>query len=388
MKDIPDKILIIDDTVANIQILNEIFHDDYEIFFATSGTAGIEVARREIPDIILLDIMMPEMDGYETCSLLKSDSATGSIPIIFVTAMGEEEDEAKGLEAGAIDYLTKPISPPIVKARVKNHLELKHGRDMLAKVGRELTAKNATLEKERILAHRMLEKILPERISLPGFSTAVFFRPSDEIGGDFFDGWLDGNKAHFLVGDISGHSISAALFMAVCKGLFMTIGKGRNDPAEIIAEANRALVKMLSESGMYLTLIYLIFDRSNQILKVASAGHNPAYLYNSFSMTQIDATGPPIGWDLDDSWAVSEYQLAKGDKILLYTDGLIEVKNSEGAYCHEDIFSAVDCSFSVDEMLRKVFSAAVSFCSGVFDDDLTILAISIDEDRQAAGATG
>jgi len=386
MKDTPEKILIIDDTVANIQILNEIFHNDYQIFFATSGAAGIEVAKREFPDIILLDIMMPEMDGYETCSLLKSDPVTGAIPVIFVTAMSEEEDEAKGLEIGAIDYLTKPISPAIVKARVKNHLELKSGRDMLAKVGRELAAKNATLEKERVLAHRLLEKILPERITLPGFSTAVFFRPSDEIGGDFFDGWLEGDKAHFLVGDISGHSISAALFMAVCKGLFMTIGKGKNDPAEIIAEANRTLVKMLSESGMYLTMIYLICDRSSQLLRVASAGHNPAYLYNSSSMVQIDATGPPIGWDMDDNWAVSEYQLAKGDKILLYTDGLIEVKNSEGAYCHEDIFSVVDSSFTVEEMLKKVFSEAETFCSGAFDDDLTIFAISIDEDPQAVGA--
>lgn len=386
MKETPDKILIIDDTVANIQILNEIFHNDYEIFFATSGAAGIEVAKREFPDIILLDIMMPEMDGYETCSLLKSDPATGAIPVIFVTAMSEEEDEAKGLEIGAIDYLTKPISPAIVKARVKNHLELKYGRDMLAKVGMELAAKNATLEKERVLAHRLLEKILPERINLPGFSTAVFFRPSDEIGGDFFDGWLEGDKAHFLVGDISGHSISAALFMAVCKGLFMTIGKGKNDPAEIIAEANRTLVKMLSESGMYLTMIYLICDRSSQLLKVASAGHNPAYLYNSSSMVQIDATGPPIGWDMDDNWTVTEYQLAKGDKILLYTDGLIEVKNSAGAYCHEDIFSVVDSSFTVEEMLRKVFSEAETFCSGAFDDDLTIFAISIDDDPQVVGA--
>ena len=105
-------------------------------------------------------------------------------------------------------------------------------------------------------------------------------------------------------------------------------------------------------------------------------------------MLQIDATGPPIGWDLDDSWAVSEYQLAKGDKILLYTDGLIEVKNSEGAYCHEDIFSEVDSSFTVEEMLLKVFSAAESFCNGAFTDDLTILAISIDEDPQAVGAAG
>src|SRR6185369_8891899 len=310
MKESPQKILIIDDTVANIQILNEIFHQEHKVFFAISGAAGIEVARRELPDIILLDIMMPGMDGYETCSILKSDPATEPIPVIFVTAMGEENDEAKGLAAGAIDYITKPISPPIVKARVKNHLELKHGRDMLQQVGLELAVKNATLEKERVLAHRLLEKILPDRLDIPGFSTAVFFKPSDEIGGDFFDGWMDGETAHFLIGDISGHSISAALFMAVCKGLFMTIGKGQSDPAEIIASASQALVSMLSESGMYLTMIYLVCDRKSGILKVASAGHNPAYPYSSSATVSIDATGPPIGWDPDDSWTVAEYRLS------------------------------------------------------------------------------
>ena len=382
MKANPQKILIIDDTVANIQILNEIFHQEHKVFFATSGAAGIEIARRELPDIILLDIMMPGIDGYETCSILKSDPATEPIPVIFVTAMGEEDDEAKGLAAGAIDFITKPISPPIVRARVKNHLELKHGRDMLQKVGLELAVKNATLEKERVLAHRLLEKILPDRFDIPGFSTAVFFRPSDEIGGDFFDGWIDGDTAHFMIGDISGHSISAALFMAVCKGLFMTIGKEMSDPSEIIAAANRTLVRMLSESGMYLTMIYLVCDRKSRMLKVASAGHNPAYLYSSSATVSIDATGPPIGWDMDDSWTVSEYLLSKGDKILLYTDGLVEIRNPEGDYFHEDIFSEVDPSLTVKEMLDKVFNAADSFCNGVFEDDLTIFAFSFDTDQQ------
>jgi phosphoserine phosphatase RsbU/P len=388
MKENPQKILVIDDTVANIQILNAIFHQEYEVFFATSGAAGIDVARKEIPDIILLDIMMPGMDGYEICSILKSDPSTESIPVIFVTAMGAEEDEAKGLEAGAIDYITKPISPPIVKARVKNHLELKQGRDMLVQVGMELAAKNATLEKERVLAHRLLEKILPERLDIPGFSTAVFFRPSDEIGGDFFDGWIDGDAAHFFIGDISGHSISAALVMAVCKGLFMTIGKEKSDPSEIIAAANRALARMLSESGMYLTMIYLVCDRKSGILKAASAGHNTAYLYSPAATVSIDATGPPIGWEIDDTWTVSEHMLSKSDKILLYTDGLIETRNSDGVYCNEDFFSGLDSSLTVEEMLHKVFVSAESFCNGVFDDDLTIFAISLDTDQQETGISG
>jgi len=139
------KILIIDDTPANIQILNEVLQGAYVIFFATSGADGIRLAQREEPDLILLDIMMPEMDGYEVCARIKSDPRTRQIPVIFITAMGSAEDEAKGLEAGAIDYITKPVSPPIVKARVKNHLELKQHRDDLSKLTVELDQKNREL---------------------------------------------------------------------------------------------------------------------------------------------------------------------------------------------------------------------------------------------------
>lgn len=124
-------ILIVDDTPTNIEVLAEVLSDDYEVLFATNGQDAFEVAVLQNPDLILLDVMMPGMDGYEACTLLKNDSRTQSIPVIFVTSLGQEEDETKGLSAGAIDYLTKPIRPPIFRARVRNHLELKRYRDFL-----------------------------------------------------------------------------------------------------------------------------------------------------------------------------------------------------------------------------------------------------------------
>jgi len=139
------KILIIDDTRANIQIMHAVLLDSYTIFFATNGQDGLRLAQQELPDLILLDVMMPEMDGYEVCAKIKNDPLIRQIPVIFITAMSEEEDEAKGLEAGAVDYITKPVSAPIVKARVKNHLELKRHRDMLEKLTVELDIKNREL---------------------------------------------------------------------------------------------------------------------------------------------------------------------------------------------------------------------------------------------------
>jgi diguanylate cyclase (GGDEF)-like protein len=124
-------ILLVDDAAANLEALNAVLGEDYELVFATGGPEAIHLARAQLPDLILLDVMMTGMNGYEVCRRLKDDDRTRGIPVIFVTSMDHEEDEAAGLDAGAIDYLTKPIRASIVKARVRNHLELKRARDLL-----------------------------------------------------------------------------------------------------------------------------------------------------------------------------------------------------------------------------------------------------------------
>ena len=124
-------VLVVDDTPANIEILSEVLASAYEVLFATNGKDALNIALDQNPDLILLDVMMPEMDGYDVCTRLKQDARTRGIPVIFVTALDQEGDETKGLGLGAIDYFTKPIRPPIVQARVRNHLELKRYRDFL-----------------------------------------------------------------------------------------------------------------------------------------------------------------------------------------------------------------------------------------------------------------
>ncbi|MBT3275579.1 MAG: response regulator, partial [Spirochaetales bacterium] len=132
-------ILIVDDTETNIDILVEVLGDEYELSVATNGLDAIELATEEIPDLVLLDIMMPDMDGYEVCSRLKKNERTRDIPVIFVTAMSEIGDEAKGFDMGAVDYITKPISPPIVFARVRSALTLKKKTEDLSLLSRKLS---------------------------------------------------------------------------------------------------------------------------------------------------------------------------------------------------------------------------------------------------------
>jgi len=140
------KILIIDDTPANISILNETLKDEFDVFFATSGAEGLKVAAALVPDLILLDIMMPEMDGFQVCRKLKAAEQTAGIPVIYVTAVVSHQEEAKGLECGAVDYITKPISPPVVLLRVRNHLELTRRSRMLEALSEELARKNRQLQ--------------------------------------------------------------------------------------------------------------------------------------------------------------------------------------------------------------------------------------------------
>lgn len=158
MIDSRQRVLIVDDIPENIQVLLSTLKDDFAILVATSGKKAIKLAFNEPrPDIILLDIMMPEMNGYEVCERLANDKRTAEIPIIFVTALNESENEAKGLGLGAVDYITKPINPELVKARVSNHLELKKHRDHLQELVDERTlelklSKEATVEAMGIVA--------------------------------------------------------------------------------------------------------------------------------------------------------------------------------------------------------------------------------------------
>ncbi len=125
------RLLVVDDQPINIQALYQIFHGDHEVFMATNGQQALEFCQQDPPDLILLDVMMPNMDGLEVCRRLKAHSLTREVPVIFVTAQESPDEETRALEAGAVDFITKPVNPAVVRARVRTHLTLKRQADLL-----------------------------------------------------------------------------------------------------------------------------------------------------------------------------------------------------------------------------------------------------------------
>ena len=159
------KILIVDDERFNINVLADLLKPTYKIMSAINGFQALKAARSENPpDLILLDVMMPYLDGYEVCRQLKADESTREIPIIFVTAMGQEADEKKGLELGAADYITKPISPAIVEARVRTQIERKQHLDELQKAYAIINKQKERMEEELNIG-RDIQRMLPQNFA-------------------------------------------------------------------------------------------------------------------------------------------------------------------------------------------------------------------------------
>lgn len=156
------KILVVDDEVTNIELIADIFDEEYEVIFAMNGEHALELAVMAKPDAILLDVMMPGIDGYEVCRRLKADRKTRDIPVIFITALGDVAAETRGLQLGAMDYVTKPLSTAVVKLRVENQIELKRAREQLTLISHDMRAPQSA-----ILALLELQKNSQTALELP-----------------------------------------------------------------------------------------------------------------------------------------------------------------------------------------------------------------------------
>ena len=342
------RILAIDDTPANLVALGVALASEYQLLIATSGAMGLSMAAASPPDLILLDVMMPEMSGYETCRRLKAEPRLGTIPVIFVTALDDDEAELASLEQGAADFVTKPINVGVTKLRIRNLLErerlrkqVEAQRDQLqqaAETGRQ--ARQREVEIGTRIQHS-LKGEMPEAIE--GAWLAAYAEPSQVIDGDFY-AVRRYHPACFevLVGDVMGKGVPAALLGAGIKTTYNQVladllvagldARALPSPEQIVNALHRALTPQLIELASFATLALYRFDLEEGTLTYVNAGHTPGLLTRALDARVITLMGDnlPIGVVPEEVYVQTRLSVGPGDALLVFSDGLTEARNAQG----------------------------------------------------------
>jgi serine phosphatase RsbU (regulator of sigma subunit) len=371
-------VLLVDDAPANIQIVTAILKDIYKIRVATNGAKALALAKiAPLPDLVLLDVMMPEMDGYEVCRRLKADPETQDIPVIFLTGQTETEDETRGFDVGAVDYIHKPFSPAVVKARVQTHLALRGMREQLAQ-------QLLTIQKELETAREIQMSILPFSVpQLAGLDIAARYIPMTAVAGDFYDFIVvDENHLGILVADVSGHGMPAALIASMLKIALAAETAHAADPAQVLLGLNQTLCGKFQHH--FVTAAYLFVDLLKGTLTYAGAGHPPLMLWGQSSggVRDVEENGLFLGKFPFATYTSRELPLNAGDWCLLYTDGIPETVNPAAVEFGTDRFKQVletDESTSADQFADRLLEELSRWSARAptedLDDDLTIVAI-------------
>ena len=319
-------LLVVDDAPANIQVVQSILKDEYKIRVATSGEKALELVKTQPhPDLILLDVMMPGLDGYQVCEQLKAAPETRDIPVIFLTGRTEIEDETRGLELGALDYIRKPFSPAIVKARVRTQLLLRDSREQ---VNRQVQAVNHELE----MARHIQLSILPSRSpAVPGLSVAARYLPMTTIAGDYYD-YLPIDEKHIgiLVADVSGHGAPSALITSMLKIVLAEQAPHASDPAKVLGGMNDALCGKFDRH--FVTAAYIFLDLEQGVLRYGGAGHPPLSIWRGSSgkAEAFEENGLLLAQFPEETYTFVEVPFESGDRVVLNTDGVSECPNPAG----------------------------------------------------------
>lgn len=314
-------ILIVDDTPTNVDLLECILSaEGFRTLTACDGPSARAISRAAQPDLILLDVMMPGESGFETCARLRADPATADIPVIFLSAMDAPKDRVRGLNAGAVDYICKPIYREEVLARVRVHLRIREANRMLMAHIQESFQQLSDVQRSML--------VRPE--DCPDTSFAVFYQPLEGASGDFYDVVsVDPEVTGYFVADISGHGVGAGFFTPALKALLRQQAGPLFSIEGTMRDIDAAMHHVLSEE-QYLTACYARLNRRTHRLSIVNAGHPPAVLLRLGGHAEtVDAESDPLGVFPTAVLQRRDITVRRGDRLFLYTDGMIE--SSPGA---------------------------------------------------------
>jgi sigma-B regulation protein RsbU (phosphoserine phosphatase) len=372
-----ETVLIVDDTPANLRLLSQMLSDQgYNVRAVTSGERALASVQAEPPDLVLLDIRMPEMDGYQVCERLKTSTATHDIPVIFISALDATEDKVQAFTTGGVDYITKPFQVEEVLARVRTHLALR-------RLQAQLQQANRTMARELALAGQVQASFLPETLpAVPGWQLAAALRPAGDASGDFYDvSQLADGRLAILVADVVDKGVAAALYMALSWSLIRTYAPEYPDQPECVLEAANRRILLDTRAEQFVTAFFGVLDPASGTLVYCCAGHCPPVVLRGRAQgdpLHLVRTGVPLGIYADSRWERRTVRLEPGDALVLYTDGITEANDGRDVLFGEDrllecLASCVDRS--AQGLLDAILANVVEFVGDASQSDDIALAI-------------
>jgi len=384
----PAHILVVDDTKVNRMLLTRhLEQQGHRVSSAEHGKEALEILANMDCDLILLDVEMPEMDGYQTLETLKADTELRHLPVIMVTSIDDIASAVRCIEMGAEDYLPKPFNPVLLKARVGASLEKKrlHDREQAYLKG---------LEHELEIGHDIQMSYLPAELRrAEGWEIAASLKAAREVAGDFYDVFtldFDGSIGSIclVIGDVCDKGVGAALFMTLFRSLLrFTIGAtntfGERSPTSKLKYAvtltNNYIENTHGDTGMFATIFLGLLNPKDGVLTYINAGHEqPIIMSLNGEQRALKSTGLAVGVMPDWDFKVEQIQMNNGDILFAYTDGAPEMTDPHGAFFGKDrLLGFLDCNCnSVSDVIDGINSELIDHMgSGDQFDDITLMAV-------------
>ncbi len=374
----PKHVLIVDDDPVNLQVLiNFLTMEGYHVDHVMSADRLLDkIDEGQLPDLILLDVMLPRMSGYDVCRKIREKYSMHELPVMMLTAKSRVEDIITGLQSGANDYLSKPVNREELIARVRSLISMKRS----VEEHNELSM----IKRDLFIAHQIHHSVVIQELpELAHIQVAYRYIPMQEMGGDFYDIIkIDEDHTGFIMADVSGHGISAAIICAMFKmvtGFYMDYA---DQPGKLMTSINRTMHDYLQSN--YITACYVFIDTSKNIMTVSNAGHWAPLLFQEDKTVTEWAKSLPIGWVEDGTYDETTVNIHSGDRIVLYTDAIIETRNSEGKlFGYEQFIKKIaddvhrDGEALVEDVVLSIRRWAGMGHNESFEDDVTIMVLDI-----------
>jgi phosphoserine phosphatase RsbU/P len=382
MKKLSDcRVLIVDDAKANLDILVEGLKADHKLSLAMNGEMALQAAARTPPDLVLLDIVMPGMDGYEVCRKMRQMPETAEVPIMFLSSLEEVQNKTRGFEAGANDYLTKPFDLLEVKARVRSLLKAKAYSDAV----KEQIASELRVARE--IQMGMLPHDFAPFEKNYGVEFGAILEPAREVGGDLY-GVCDAGPERLVVflGDVSGKGIPASMFMVRAISLARLLAREITEPEKILARLNDEL-SADNPSGMFVTFLCAVFEPKSGRLTIANGGHcRPVILHDGQSPRwAVKNLGTALGFEPGLEFERTDLTLQRGDALILYSDGVTEAFNPQEELYGDKRLIADTAGLSGQSatgIMTNLLTRVRAHASGApQSDDIAILALKVNGGR-------